>query len=315
MGKKDLMGKTFGRLTVLEDTGKRTKSGLVIWKCQCSCPEHNIVEVPSSSLIRGGTKSCGCLHKESARRQGLHKKEDLTGRKFGKLIVLKDSGKRKGNSVIWRCQCTCSNHTVVDVSAGNLRSGHTKSCGCMVGHHSNFKAGDKVGKLTIIKDTLERTNNKDIIWECVCDCGNLNHVKVTSIYLSSSPYPSCGCASNSCGESKIQDCLIRMSMPFQKEYRFLDCVNPKTNYVLPFDFYLPELNLCIEYDGEQHFKERLNGFYTKEKLKELKERDDIKNDYCKKHKIDLVRISYLDFDKINEEYLSEMIFHGERKTI
>lgn len=45
-----------------------------------------------------------------------------------------------------------------------------------------------------------------------------------------------------------------MNVSFEKEKTFIDCVNPKTNFLLRFDFYLPDYNIIIEYDGEQHFK-------------------------------------------------------------
>lgn len=303
MTKKDLVGKIFGKLTVLEDTGKRDKYQNVIWRCECSCESHNIVEVITGSLTSGGTQSCGCLHKEKAKEQGVKTKKDLTGKHFGKLTVLQDSGKRKNGCVVWICQCSCEKHSIIEVTTGNLQSGHTKSCGCLIGHHTKYNVGDTIGKLTLIEKTNKRTNNGDIVWRAKCNCDNPNMLEVTSIYLATSPYPSCGCASSSCGESKIQDCLIEMHINFKKEYRFLDCVNPETKYPLPFDFYLPDYNTCIEYDGEQHFKERLNGFYTKEKLKELKNRDKIKTDYCNNNNINLIRIPYIDFDKIDENYL------------
>jgi len=56
---KDLTGKKFNRLTVLEPTKKRSHSGVVIWKCQCDC--GNIAEVRSDNLTGGRTQSCGCL--------------------------------------------------------------------------------------------------------------------------------------------------------------------------------------------------------------------------------------------------------------
>ena len=59
MGKKiDLVGEVYGKLTVLKDTGKRGKSGFVIWECQCDC--GNIREVYSNALSSGNSKSCGC---------------------------------------------------------------------------------------------------------------------------------------------------------------------------------------------------------------------------------------------------------------
>lgn len=61
--KKDLTGQRFGRLTAIEDTGKR-KYSYVVWLCKCDC--GNVTEVVSDSLRSGNTKSCGCLHDELA---------------------------------------------------------------------------------------------------------------------------------------------------------------------------------------------------------------------------------------------------------
>lgn len=60
---------------------------------------------------------------------------------------------------------------------------------------------------------------------------------------------------------------------------------------MPFDFYLPEKNICIEYDGEQHFDK--NNFYNKHRGFEYREKNDqIKNEFCKKSGIQLIRIKY-----------------------
>ena len=56
------------------------------------------------------------------------RKIDLTGRRFGRLLVLMDTGKRSGSSVIWRCRCDCG--TVKDIPARNLLHRGTVSCGC-----------------------------------------------------------------------------------------------------------------------------------------------------------------------------------------
>lgn len=63
-----MIGKTFNRLTVIEDTGKRTKNRSVIWLCQCSC--GNFKEVSTSCLKTNNTKSCGCLHSDSSKIMG-----------------------------------------------------------------------------------------------------------------------------------------------------------------------------------------------------------------------------------------------------
>ncbi len=54
--------------------------------------------------------------------------EDLSGRRFGKLTVLEQTDRRSGYSVVWKCKCDCGNTTFV--SARNLKSGGTVSCGC-----------------------------------------------------------------------------------------------------------------------------------------------------------------------------------------
>lgn len=62
MAKKiDLTGQKFGRLEALYDTGER-KDGAVVWHCKCDC--GNEVDVKSSNLTSGRTKSCGCLRRQ-----------------------------------------------------------------------------------------------------------------------------------------------------------------------------------------------------------------------------------------------------------
>ena len=75
---------------------------------------------------------------------------------------------------------------------------------------------------------------------------------------------------------------------FEREKRFENC---KDKYTLPFDFYLPELNMCIEYDGEHHYKP-IKYWGGEEELKKIEKRDNIKNIYCSENNIDLMRIKY-----------------------
>ena len=88
---------------------------------------------------------------------------------------------------------------------------------------------------------------------------------------------------------------------------FEQCRNPKTNTLLKFDFYLPKYNLCIEYDGEQHFKYSNHGWNTKEKFDQIQYRDSIKNKFCEENSIKLIRIPYTEFDKINSSYIYNLL--------
>jgi hypothetical protein len=54
---------------------------------------------------------------------------DLTNQRFGRLIVLRQNGRSKGNSVLWLCQCDCGKQRTV--ASPDLRSNHTRSCGCL----------------------------------------------------------------------------------------------------------------------------------------------------------------------------------------
>ena len=95
------------------------------------------------------------------------------------------------------------------------------------------------------------------------------------------------------GEEKIRVYLESHNIRYVSQYRFKDC---KDKNPLPFDFYLPDCNMCIEFDGEQHFKAK-EYFGGKEEFRNIKRRDKIKNKYCEMNNVNLIRIKYT---KINE---------------
>lgn len=118
--KKDLTGKKFDKLTVISEVKER-KKGCIYWLCLCSC--GNKKEVAGRLLKSGSVRSCGCLI-------NIHKKKNIIGKKFGRLIVERESSERtKDGHVAWECVCECGK--VVVVSGHSLRSGGTKSCGCL----------------------------------------------------------------------------------------------------------------------------------------------------------------------------------------
>lgn len=98
------------------------------------------------------------------------------------------------------------------------------------------------------------------------------------------------------GEDMIKNFLIQNSIDFEREKKFNTCKNLKE---LPFDFYLPTYNICIEYDGELHFKP--SKIYGGEKtLLRIRQNDSIKSNWCVLNNIRLIRISYKSKSKINE---------------
>lgn len=115
----------------------------------------------------------------------------------------------------------------------------------------------------------------------------------------------CGQCTKSIGEDRIEQFLLRYNIYYEREYRFKDCVRVERS--LPFDFYLPDLNTVIEFDGVQHFQ--VIGKFGEKSHNELKLNDEYKNKYCKEHNIKIIRINYKDIDKV-DEILSKK-FHFE----
>jgi hypothetical protein len=94
----------------------------------------------------------------------------------------------------------------------------------------------------------------------------------------------------STGETIIENILISKNIEYIKEKTFDNCKNIKK---LRFDFYIPSINLCIEYNGIQHY-EIVNRFGGKEKLLYQRNNDLIKSSFCKENNINLIVISYKD---------------------
>jgi len=99
-----------------------------------------------------------------------------------------------------------------------------------------------------------------------------------------------GCSKCCCsrGETLISYFLNKKNINFIREKKFDEC---KDKNKLPFDFYLPDYNMCIEYDGIQHF-ESIEYWGGEEKLKWTQNHDKIKKLFCKKNNIELIRIKY-----------------------
>ena len=139
------------------------------------------------------------------------------------------------------------------------------------------------------------------MWYCKCDCGN--ETIVQSSNLINGHTQSCGCIAYSIGESNISKILKDNNIKYYSEYTFNGL--PKRRY----DFYLPDLNIAIEFDGPQH-KTKASGCWnqTEEEYKQAIKRDKEKNEYCLKNNIPLYRIPYEYRDKLTLELLTDEKF-------
>ena len=222
----------------------------------------------------------------------MSKRLDLTGNVYGELTVIEMlygykyvSGKPRTY-----CRCCSQDGDEVIVRADALRSGATRS---MKGAGKTGKkvdiTGMKFGLLTATEPTGKRATNGSVIWKCMCDCGNLTEAPIHQITRGHTL--SCGCRHQSKWEIFISDYLISLNIAFYPQKRFPDCKNKKQSDMLPFDFYLPDYNICIEYDGEHHFHP-IDGWGGYDKFLITQENDDIKNKYCEAQKITLLRLPY-----------------------
>lgn len=293
----DLTGQVFGRLTVIKKVPRPIdkKSTGTYWECLCSCGNTKIFS--RRSLIQKGVQTCGCFSKI----------KDLTNQKFNKLTALYPIESNTAHKQ-WHCKCDCGKEC--NVESSRLIAGVTKSCGCLKREASvktilqyakkNKKdlLNKRFGKLLVIEETKERKDDR-VVYKCLCDCGNIHFV--SSHHLISGQIQSCGCG-KSRGEDKISQILKNKNIFFETQKTFPDLLSNK-NWKLRFDFYFPEYNICLEYQGIQHY-DSTNKFYSEEG----QERDNIKRDYCKNNNIKLIEIPYTDYDKITWEYLKEKLY-------
>lgn len=108
----EFIGKKFGKLTILEIANRKPHTYYV---CCCEC--GNIATIRSDKLVKGETKSCGCI-----------RYNNLIGNKYGRLTVIKDDGVINDKRY-YLCKCECGNQ--VSIRSDSLISGRTRSCGCL----------------------------------------------------------------------------------------------------------------------------------------------------------------------------------------
>ena len=246
---------------------------------------------------------------------------DLAGQRFGKLVVLENMGKLDNRRYYWKCQCDCG--AIVIKEGSRLRSGNTKSCGC--GQYDGLKQHNKIqtekslipirtkfGKLTVLEATGYKPQytgaTKNRMWyKCKCDCGNF--CEVSGNQLKSGQAISCGSCLSSKGEYTIEQILLKNNILFKKEVVLPELVK-QTKRRLRFDFAIynqeGKIERFIEFDGRQHLNGPDKGYWgrTTDTLENIRERDQIKNNFCFNNGYPLVRIPYY---KVNNLKLEDLL--------
>lgn len=153
------------------------------------------------------------------------------------------------------------------------------------------KLKEKKKKIEVIDDYINRATN--IKHLCLICNKEFYGVPMNILKSKSDGCPSCKITS--IGEDKISNYLDIRGINYIWQYKNESCKNKK---VLPFDFYLPNFKICIEYDGQQHHIPNRFGSDISEFIK-IKKNDEIKNKWCVKNDIRLIRISYKEINNID----------------
>lgn len=277
----------FGNLLVLEMLWGYKGGRKTYTRCLCDCGKETIRV--TDHLKRGDNISCGCKHAEIMHNTF---RVDVTGQKFARLTVLE---------VLWgsphaqvRCKCDCGNELIADKA--DVVGGHTRSCGCLQREMaSDVNTVDQSGIVSDYGVEILRqhsTNDKgQWLWECKCGlCGN--YFIALPANVKNGKNTSCGCARQSSRERLINSFLKESGVNFKTQIKFAEC---RDEQVLFFDFGVydsqNDLISLIEYDGKQHYIS-VPMWGGKSGLEKQRKRDSIKNEYCLKHNIHLLRLPY-----------------------
>lgn len=252
------------------------------------------------NVKKGGSKWCRkCVHQKMIDNHKKHKPETVAKlfKKNGLRLLSTDY---ESNSI--PLTAVNSDGYKVAISYNNLLKGYEP---LPFGHHNphsieNIKLYiERNAKgYKLLSDEYVKAAKEKLQFEC-----SAHHVYETSWNEFRNGHR-CPICNESKGEKFIRQYLDNKKISYIQEYRFDDC---KRRNTLPFDFYLPNHNICIEYDGQQHF-EPVGYFGGEIYHKEVKENDRIKNEYCQSNNIILIRVPYT-VNLINK-YLDERLAEG-----
>jgi hypothetical protein len=186
---KDITGQKFGRLTAIARADGRH------WLFRCACGTEKLIN--AAEVKRGNTKSCGCLLRDHIAAMADRRRLDITGQTFGRLTAVRHVTGRQ-----WLFRCACGTERVIN--AYNVRSGHTRSCGCLnretaaaMGRRTSASlaalTGQRFGFLTAL--CYDHTSSRGAMWRFLCDCGT--SVVVCAKDIRYGGRRSCGCQARS----------------------------------------------------------------------------------------------------------------------
>lgn len=255
------------------------------------CPVHVVFRQEGGNhLYHGrGCKKCG------------FKSRKKLNNPIGEFIKIHgdkyDYSKVKYESIKIKVEIICKEHGLfLQTPFSHLRGSGCPDCGILKMSKSLVKSIDKFKEdCSIIHKNLydySKVEYNTLRDKIVIICKY--HGEFLQVAFSHQQGNGCQKCNKSRGELEIENYLKLNNIEYEYNKHFESCRNKNT---LPFDFYIPILNMCIEYDGIQHF-ESISYFGGDDKLSYQMKLDKIKNDWCLKNNIKLLRISYKNYNNI-----------------
>lgn len=259
-----------------EYINSRTKSTII-------CPKHGEFEQsPNHHLSNRGCKECGKTKKFIGTEEFIKRSNKVHGNKY-------DYSSVNYMGALDKVIIICPTHGEFKQEA----SSHLRGTGC----HKCFLETIRKSLEDFIEECNSIHSNK-YDYSLVEYVNNSNEIKIicpSHGEFMQIPHvhkrSGCPTCKSSLGELKIFQFLSSFGLSFEQEF--------KLDNGLRLDFYIPNNNVGIEYDGKQHFE--VNEFFGGEKgFEETKDRDSKKDKFCSDNNIKLIRIPYWDFDNIED---------------
>ena len=267
-------------------------------KVKIVCPEHGVFyQTASDHLCKKGCPKCGGT-KKITQEEFVQRAKEIHGNKYDYSLVNYKNNKTKVKII-------CPEHEIFE----QMPADHLRGVGCP------FCKGGKIRKKRsiTIKKFIEKAKeihgnkydyrlvsykNAKTKIKIICPKHGIFEQTPNNHLLSGRGCPKCR---SSRGENKIRNFLQKNNILFEEQKRFKEC---KDERLLPFDFYLNNENILIEYQGIQHYKDAFG--VGPEKFYKYKYHDFLKEEFAKKYGYNLITISYSDYNNI-EQILSGLM--------
>ena len=271
----------------------------VIAKCDCCGIEKSVYYYSYTKIIQSNNGKYYC-HKCGCRTCGKYSVlsideviKRIENKNNNKLLNPDDYKNVTTKNLIVQCG-SCGDTFLTSLANIDSNGGRCRKCAYEYQHKNQYNRLTENDIIDIGKkmhvDILnpnEYINNatKNLKVFCI-QCGDIFTTNMVRIKTGQSCCEKCR-NSSSIGERQIQMILDRYDIMYEKQKWYSDCVDQRP---LPFDFYLPKYNTIIEFDGQHHYEPIYDKDY--DDLLITQKHDKIKNEYCEKNDIKLIRIPY-----------------------